>query len=208
MEIIIETKEKTPSEVKFTGGNAATLLKMLGVSFENAEFNQAILTGADLSGCHLSTADLTDCDLRYADLRGCKLAEDCLKNAKFQHTTIFIFAVTELNQIIDELQQNTGQWDSPLEKLMYEFDAELPDTIQTRAIRGRTLSSGKAYVCAFECLIDEWFHWSVVRENLLRSAPLYRFAFYENEVESIQYYIQEILLEFLSYRRIYDLTFS
>ncbi len=218
--IIIGTKEKTPSEVKFTCSNAATLLNRLSVSFENMDFNHAILTAADLRGsrlskanltycdltaadlrgCHLSTADLTYCDLSYADLRGCKIADDGLKHAILLRTNITIFGFSESKEVIEKFQERTNTFEeSEFKKIVDIFRVKLPDTIQIKACYGQSLSSYPAYIFIFECLVDDLFNWPVVREDLLKSALGYKFAFYENEVESIQHYIHEAFPKLIYY---------
>lgn len=62
------TQGKSESEVGYVGGNAASLLALIGESFEGVDLEGAVMPGADLSG-----ANLTGSVLRGASLRGVKL---------------------------------------------------------------------------------------------------------------------------------------
>ena len=71
-EVIKESKGKSLDQVKYTGGNAATLLTEWGGSFRKADLAETVLAGANLS-----CADLTEGDLRNSCLQEITL-EDCI----------------------------------------------------------------------------------------------------------------------------------
>jgi hypothetical protein len=73
--VIDETKGKTLKDVHYTGGNAATLLNLVGVSFEERDLAGAVLAGADLRRANIRGADLTGTVLQGTRLLGANLAE-------------------------------------------------------------------------------------------------------------------------------------
>ena len=90
LDLIHSTKGRTFEQVKFIGGNAATLLKMNGSSFENLDLSQTMLIEADLRGCSLLGTNLKYCDLARADLRATKINFEIFKYAKFNDTLVTI----------------------------------------------------------------------------------------------------------------------
>lgn len=66
--IIDETKEKTEEQVKYCGGNAATLLSSRGESFKGVNLERTVLIGADLFNAELSGANLQGACLHDASL--------------------------------------------------------------------------------------------------------------------------------------------
>jgi hypothetical protein len=81
-EIIEGTKGKTPEQVQYVGGNAATLLDLMSENFTRRDFRGAVLTGA-----MLRDADLTDSDLSGAFLDNTRLIRTCLKRAQCVNTS-------------------------------------------------------------------------------------------------------------------------
>ncbi len=79
--IIAETHKKTPEQVRYIGGNAATLLRMLGEAFAGADLAHTVLAGADLSGSDLSGANLYGACLRKSNLSLCTLTGADLREA-------------------------------------------------------------------------------------------------------------------------------
>jgi hypothetical protein len=119
LDIIRFTKGKTFEQVKFIGGNAATLFKMNGSSFKNVDLSQTVLTEADLRGCSLLETNLKYCDLARADLRATKIKEDTFKFAKFDrtHVTIIISGID-----IELIQKNARMMDYPLNKALNQTE--------------------------------------------------------------------------------------
>lgn len=84
-ELIEETRGKPLDQVRWIGGNAATLLNTLGHSFEGANLSHTVLAGAqmrrasfkgaDLRGAALEEARLFSPDMENADLRGANLTD-------------------------------------------------------------------------------------------------------------------------------------
>ncbi|MDO8745365.1 MAG: pentapeptide repeat-containing protein [Candidatus Brocadiaceae bacterium] len=79
--IIYETRGKSQEQVKYAGGNAATLLNIQKELFVNKDLSQAILDGADLSGVDLTMVDLKGASLYEAGLNGCILEKTDLRNS-------------------------------------------------------------------------------------------------------------------------------
>ncbi|NJN65259.1 MAG: TIR domain-containing protein [Chloroflexaceae bacterium] len=79
--IIAETRKKTPEQVRYIGGNAATLLRMLGGAFAGADLSHTVLAGADLSGSDLSGTNLYGACLRKSNLSLCTLTGADLREA-------------------------------------------------------------------------------------------------------------------------------
>ena len=83
--IIEFTRNKSFEEVKYLGGNAATLLLKNKETFEGANLENTVLFGADLRRSNLLTANVYGCDLRNTNLAGSKFDEKIL-NAKLGKT--------------------------------------------------------------------------------------------------------------------------
>jgi hypothetical protein len=98
--LIDQTKERTYDSVKYTGGNAATILRFLEESFDERDLSNAILGGADLRGLNLVKTNLSNCDLTFASLILSGFAKETLRFAKFDNTEMVIFA------IFDEMDAN------------------------------------------------------------------------------------------------------
>jgi hypothetical protein len=86
--LVDKTKGRTAEEVRYVGGNAATLLNHLGESFEKAQLSHANLTGADLTNANMSNADLRGAVLHKVDLTGVTLMGADLYDADLRGLTI------------------------------------------------------------------------------------------------------------------------
>jgi len=85
-EVIKETKGKTTEQVKHTGGNAATLLNLIGGRFVGRNLEGTVLLGADLSKTDLTGTDLTcaildEAELVRTNLKGLRCTNTSFRNA-------------------------------------------------------------------------------------------------------------------------------
>jgi hypothetical protein len=81
--LVQETRTKPPEQIRYTGGNAATLLLFGGKSFANAKLSRSVLTGA-----YFVNADLQNTDLRGSCLREVNLTRCNLAGADLRHTDL------------------------------------------------------------------------------------------------------------------------
>lgn len=90
--IIYQTRKKGFAKSKYSGGNAASLLRIFDSSFDNKDLSKLNLSGADLIGCNFLRANLKDCMLHRVDLRDAKFTNQ-IKFAELSSaaiTTMFI----------------------------------------------------------------------------------------------------------------------
>ncbi len=92
-EVVYETRKRTSEEVKYVGGNAATLLRMLDESFVGAKLAHTVLTKAYLKGTNLTEADLKGACLRNANLQYCIMNNTDLRDTDL--TDVLIWASPE-----------------------------------------------------------------------------------------------------------------
>jgi len=96
--IVFETREKSPEQINYVGGNVATLLNKLGESFSNIELDGVVLTGANLSLTDLSGTSLRNACLREANLAHCTFANTDLRTADMSgagiREDIFVWSAT------------------------------------------------------------------------------------------------------------------
>ena len=95
--IIDNTKLYPPDKLKYVGGNAATLLNMLGASFKNAKFAKTVLCGANFSNGDLTGADFRGAYVREADFRHCVLANADFRNADLSRISIKPYSYYDLD---------------------------------------------------------------------------------------------------------------
>lgn len=93
-EIVYETRRRTSEEVKYVGGNAATLLRMLDESFVGVKLAHTVLTNADLDYTNLTEADLKGACLRNASLRYCILKNTDLSDTDLTDVLIWAYPDT------------------------------------------------------------------------------------------------------------------
>lgn len=91
--LIEETRGKTPEQVKYVGGNAATLLKSIGARFRGRNLSGMVLTGVELEMTDLSAVDLTfavldNAELTMASLKGARCVGTSFRNAVLHNTTM------------------------------------------------------------------------------------------------------------------------
>jgi WD40 repeat protein len=104
-EVIDETRGKTSEQVKYAGGNAATLLQMQGASFKGANLARTVLAGASLFNTDLTGSDLQRARLRAVTLSGCKLEDADLRDADLTDIRVY-----ELNSVFSVAWSPDGQW--------------------------------------------------------------------------------------------------
>lgn len=102
--IVSSTKNKTFDEVKYSGGNAATLLGRLQQSFVKRNLKGTVLAGADLTNTDLSKANLSG-----ADLSGATLTHTVLDRADLRDANLSNISIKELNPIISLTWSPDGQ---------------------------------------------------------------------------------------------------
>ncbi|NVM57286.1 MAG: pentapeptide repeat-containing protein, partial [Desulfobacterales bacterium] len=100
-EVIDETKGKTLEQVKFSGGNAATLLRLKGESFEGGALAHTVLASADLYGIDLTGAALQGAWLREADLQGAVLSKVNLRDCTLENANLHGADLTEVSGVED-----------------------------------------------------------------------------------------------------------
>jgi WD40 repeat protein len=86
--MIEATRNKTMIDVGYAGGNAATLLQLLGESFVQADLSQTVLAGADLQNRDLTRAVLRRASLRLVNLSGCTLVQTDVREADLTNIRI------------------------------------------------------------------------------------------------------------------------
>jgi hypothetical protein len=92
-EIIGETRGRTSEQVKYAGGNAATLLNWIGESFTGRNLMRTMLAGAGLHEADLAAADLTyavldNAELLRANLKGAHCAGTSFRDARLSNTSM------------------------------------------------------------------------------------------------------------------------
>jgi WD40 repeat protein len=102
--LINNTKGKAFSSVKYVGGNAATLLRMLGESFIGVDLRNASMASADLFGADLSKADLREAYLRDSTFSG------CLREADLRNADCVDIEIWEPEQISSLSWSPDGEW--------------------------------------------------------------------------------------------------
>ncbi|RZB32887.1 MAG: hypothetical protein AEth_00233 [Candidatus Argoarchaeum ethanivorans] len=180
-DVVNETKGKTPEQVKYAGGNAATLLMLKGESFSKAKLSHTVLQGADLRGVKL--LELQDCNLSEADIRGSKFSEDALKSAKLNQTQINIILFVENDQkkaseILNHIFCNKEHGNA-LKGLGISivYPVEFDDLKKTVVIIPLGINN-----CDF---------WVEAKKNLLQSPIINQVAFYDTEREILKRYLSE-----------------
>ena len=91
--LINETKGRPLEEVKYVGGNAATLLNQMGKSFARRNLRGVVLAGAHLVGADLTNADLSgafldDANLMWARLKSARCISTSFRTADLLNTTM------------------------------------------------------------------------------------------------------------------------
>jgi WD40 repeat protein len=91
--IIGETKHQTFDQVKHTGGNAASLLKINNVSFKDADLADTVLVSADLGGVNLMHSNMQNINLSGTELNpGTLLEKADLRGADFTGSSLDVSA--------------------------------------------------------------------------------------------------------------------
>ena len=149
-EAINETKGKKSEQVKYAGGNAATLLWMMRESFVSKN-----LANTNLAGANLLNADLTNADLRSAymveiNLRGCNLTKTNMEGCDLRKGNLVDAILLNANMrnanltdvLMDDPIVNELDWSLDDQKLVVNTNVDirfwnlntwqLVDTLQTR----------------------------------------------------------------------------
>jgi len=109
-QLIAESRGKQREQVGYAGGNAATLLTMMGESFVQADLRGAVLAGVDFNRRDLSGAQLAGANLEEADLRFAKLPCDELRAVTLGHTQMGIIVVTRGSKAGDRRGRVSRAW--------------------------------------------------------------------------------------------------
>jgi hypothetical protein len=180
-EVIDETRGETFEQVKYAGGNAATLLRTKGESFEGANMAHTVLAGADLTKCSLATADLTGCDLSEAYLTRSLFTEDMLRSVKLQQTRIMIIWAGE-----SESSKDLG-----IRNMFYKM------TEKFKAVEGMQDENGGKFIVGIVFETDE-IEYKKVRDELSKNPIIQHVAMYETEIEEIKQYLPQELVSVLT----------
>ncbi|MCD4798185.1 MAG: pentapeptide repeat-containing protein, partial [Methanosarcinales archaeon] len=180
-EVVNETKGKTQEQVKYAGGNAATLLKLKGESFSEAKLSHTVLLGADLRGVRL--LELQDCNLSEADISGSKFSEDALKSAKLNRTHITLILLADydkkdVHEIINQIFLDNKRG-NPLRGL------------GLNRVYNEVLYDLKKIIFIISLVIDNCDFWVKVKENFVQNPKINQVVFYDNEREILKKYLSE-----------------
>lgn len=189
-EVIDSTRGRTFEQLKFVGGNAATLLQTIGASFENADLAQTILAEADLTGCNLLKTNLTNCDLTEADLRGCKINDATLKSAKLANTLVAITSIIKEPFPVKSPGSVYKVFNKKYNKKIFEIISQ----------NGGHISFSEFYLMGemdrlivfHDCKINEGFNWTAAREEILKVSLIHQTGLYENEIEELYKTVPEL----------------
>jgi WD40 repeat protein len=103
--VIDETRGKTEENVKYSGGNAATLLSIRKESFKGANFGHTVLIGADLSN-----TDLTGANFQGACLRKASLINSIMDHSNFCLADLQDTKVGERHHVMGLIWSNSGSF--------------------------------------------------------------------------------------------------
>jgi hypothetical protein len=101
--VIDETRGKTEENVKYSGGNAATLLSIRRESFKGVNLERTVLIGAGLSN-----KDLTGTNFQGACLRNASLINSILDNGNFCLADLQDIEVGERHHVSRLIWSNSG----------------------------------------------------------------------------------------------------
>jgi hypothetical protein len=132
-EVVNETKGKTPEQVKYAGGNAATLLRMINESFVGANLANTVLAGANLINVDLTDADLrkaymaeiilSRCNLTKANMESCDIHKGSLANVVLLNANMSNANFTDV--LIDDPKVYDLAWSLDGEYLAAGTDADI-----------------------------------------------------------------------------------
>lgn len=192
-EVIWETRGKTVEQVKYVGGNAATLLKTKGESFKGANMANTLLEHADLRGCQLSSANLNGCDLSGVDLTGSMFSIDSLKYAKLNKTKISIIGGGKIDLASIEIQDQEGHLDEIIRNISSKLRTIMPGFWRT------TWMPGGEYSFFIRDEINDYISWknSYIknRKKMLDIPEIQFIAVYDNEIREINSLLPKNLIE-------------
>lgn len=94
LELINETKNFGVDELKYIGGNCATLLRLRGFNFKGKDFSNTNVAGADLIN-----TDLSDCNLSNAVLRNAKMSGSILNNTNLEGADLTEISVDQIGNV-------------------------------------------------------------------------------------------------------------
>jgi WD40 repeat protein len=101
--VINETRGKTEEYVKYSGGNAATLLSLRNESFKGANLESTVLAGADLSD-----TDLTETNFQGACLRKASLINSILDYSNFCLADLQDIEIGEMHEVFGLVWNTSG----------------------------------------------------------------------------------------------------
>ncbi|NJD03643.1 MAG: NACHT domain-containing protein [Ruminiclostridium sp.] len=117
-ELIKETSGKTLEQVKYAGGNAATILRRKNESFEGVNLANTILASADLHNSNFTDADfqraymeeinMNGCNLTRANMKGCDLHKCNFINAILLNVNMMDATLTDI--LIDDPKVKDLTW--------------------------------------------------------------------------------------------------
>ncbi len=105
-EFIEFTKMKSFDEVKYLGGNSATILNLLGTSFSGMDMSSTVLTGANFNNANLVKSNLSNTLFSIADvLDGIDLEELTRLNRMNMRKLIKIGTILKMRSNLKELEK-------------------------------------------------------------------------------------------------------
>lgn len=99
--VLSETSHRSYREVRYVGGNAVTVLRMLGDNLAGIGFSNMSVCGANLRDLDLRGASLDGCDMFEADLGLTLVTARRLSKAKLSKTRVAVLSAVEFKAIED-----------------------------------------------------------------------------------------------------------
>ncbi len=180
-QVIEYTRNKSLENVKFLGGNAATLLLKNKETLAGANLENTILFGADVSRSDLLTASVSGCDLRSADLIWSKFDEKIL-SAKLGENDILVYSKSRI-------KWGTEKYHDLLNTIVREFDDRKIGLFHSNA--RRTIGE-KTHSCTIikECNISKLIE---SREEISQQYHI-KFDIYFEEYEEYGEFITQLYM--------------
>lgn len=171
---IESTKTGAAEDIKYLGGNAATLL---------CKLNRAAFAGKDLSGAVLLEADLRSADLRNTKFNGCVLTgylsdslffENDLASAKFQDCLIYAYIFCDLSVFRDAVYA--------VNQIFDKTKKSIPRSDVYRAF----ISHGSEYILVvLRCIINNINDLKMLKSNFASQSGIETVSIYADELEKL-----------------------
>jgi hypothetical protein len=188
-ELIEESRGASREAVGYLGGNAVSLLRMLGETLAESDLHDALLLGADLRGCDLSGANLTGSELDDADLRLARFGPDASTSAKLGSAQWALLIVGRPSMVaiagrsVKRLRRDSGEGRATtISKGVADVIMSL-DCTDGRA----TLGSPRTGLRFLAVTVNAkgWRLWDQAKHALLNEPGVDRVAMTESEVQEV-----------------------